>query len=489
MAPKIRSVLGAFFQRLASDTRGVTLVLVALALSALIGFTGLGVETGLWYSIKRYNQSAADMGALSGAMDLAGVGATSYPDICNLAKLTAQANGFTFVSFTCPTSSPGCTSPATGQMCANNPPVLGAYAGQNTAVEVILAQQQNTFFASLFLPNVTIDTRAVAGLNAFKTCMIALGTSGTDLKNNGTAQITLGSCSFASNSISAANPNYSIEFNGNVTMTAGAISTVGGDKITGNSNIISPPVTTNASAVPDPYNGKITVPPLASLTNQGCPATSGGTYKPGYYTCGTNKPAMSFTSGTSTLCPGVYVLDGDKNGEGFSVHNSGTIVNMGVDGSPPCTPATGINGVTIITTCTSSGAYGGSCGGGFVLGGNGGDTPTVTLSAPTAGIPSGCTPGSPPCIPPRILFYQVASTADPGPGHPGDSTFSGSHVSINGVVYTPATQLSLQGNPSFGSCTELIAKNFVVGGTATMNSPANTCGISSASVTTIVLLE
>src|SRR5439155_25292660 len=101
------------------------------------------------------------------------------------------------------------------------------------------------------------------------------------------------------------------------TMTAGAISTAGGDKITGSSNFISPPVTTHAAAVTDPYNPSgtpwITVPPLppppAGLTNRGCPASTGGTFQPGYYKCFGN-PAMSFTSGTTTLCPGVYVLDG-----------------------------------------------------------------------------------------------------------------------------------------------------------------------------------
>jgi hypothetical protein len=483
--------------RLVRDTSGATLVLVAAAISALIGFTALGVETGFWYAISRYNQSAADVAALSGALEKAG--AQPYSDICNLAELAAKANGFSFVSFSCPAPPPPtCTSPASGQMCVNNPPQLGPNTTNATAVEVILAQQQNTFFASLFLPSVTIDTRAVAGLNAFKTCMIALGTSGTDLKNNGNTTINLNSCSFASNSVTATNPNYSIKFNGNVTITAGAISTAGGVKVTGTSNSISPPVTTNASQVTDPYNPSgtpwITVPslpPPPGLVSRGCPATSGGAFLPGYYTCGSNKPAMAFTSGIATLCPGVYVLDGDKNGEGFSVHNNTTTVNMGTDGSGPCVPASGSNGVTIITTCTSPAgvAYGGNCGGGFVLGGNGSDTPTVTLSAPTNGVPSGCTPGSPPCIPPRILFYQVASTADLSGGQPGNSTFSGTGINLNGVVYTPKTELTLQGGPIFGSCTELIANDFVVGGNATMNAPAPACGIISNSVSTLVLLE
>src|SRR5271165_4682228 len=153
--------------RLLRQTGGVTLPLVAAAITALIGFTGLGVETGLWYAMKRQNQSAADVAALSGAIELYEwqaeglTAAATYPDICGFAQREATRNGFTFQSYSCPTSSVACTSPASGQMCANNPPQLGANAGNNNAVEVILAQQQNALFASLSLANVTINTRAV----------------------------------------------------------------------------------------------------------------------------------------------------------------------------------------------------------------------------------------------------------------------------------------------------------------------------------------
>jgi hypothetical protein len=43
-----------------------TAVFLALTLAALIGMVGLGFKTGLWYTIKRANQSAADVAALSG---------------------------------------------------------------------------------------------------------------------------------------------------------------------------------------------------------------------------------------------------------------------------------------------------------------------------------------------------------------------------------------------------------------------------------------
>src|SRR5690349_13639691 len=159
MTVKTRSEARAICHRLARDACGAILPLVALSLSALIGFTGLGVETGFWYAIKWQNQSAADVAALSSAFEL--LAGKSYPDICGFAKRDAARNNFTFVSFTCPTTSPGCTSPSSGQMCVNNPPQLGLNAGQSNAVEVILAQRQNALFASLYLANVTIDTRAV----------------------------------------------------------------------------------------------------------------------------------------------------------------------------------------------------------------------------------------------------------------------------------------------------------------------------------------
>jgi hypothetical protein len=460
-------------RRLLQETEGAVLPLVALALSALIGFAGLGVETGFWYAVKRYNQSAADIGALSGAMDL--VAGQPYSDICKLAERAAQANGFTFVSFTCPTSSPACTSPATGQMCVNNPPVLGAYAGNNQMVEVILAQQQNAFFASLFLPNVTIDTRAVAGLKSFASCMLALGSSGQDLKNNGNTTVTLNNCSFISDSSS----NNSITFNGGITMTAGAISTVGGAKITGSSNYIAPPVTTGVSSVADPYAGQITVPTVPN----GSFNAAAGVYTPGRYNAPSNSPAIGITaSGTFIMCSGVYVLNGDDNqGRAFYVPSTGTTVTMGTPGTTyngvtcPTTQngATIPLGVTIIATCSSP-----NCGGGIVIGGSGGASqqPTVTLAAPATSPLGG--------IPKEILFYQVASQAD----NKGTSSIGSANATLNGVIYTPASEIDLQGNPTFGSCTELIASNFVVGGNPTMNSPAN-CGINTQSASTLVLLE
>ena len=189
MTTKLKSVFWSFPHGLANDTRGVTLPLVAASITALIGFTGLGVETGLWYAIKRQNQSAADVAALSGAFELLEAQGSSltatqiYENICGFAKRDATRNGFTFLSFTCPTSTPACTSPSSGQMCANNPPATAGTPnfGNTNAVEVILAQQQNALFASLSLAKVTIDTRAVAVISVLdQACVLALDPTATD---------------------------------------------------------------------------------------------------------------------------------------------------------------------------------------------------------------------------------------------------------------------------------------------------------------------
>lgn len=480
---KAASALRAMWRRFGRNDRGAVIVLMALALSVLIGFAGLGVETGLWYMIKRYNQSASDIGALSGAMEKAG--GQPYSDICNLAKLAAQANGFTFASYTCPTSSGACTSPASGKMCVNNPPQLGSYTANSSAVEVILARKQNSLFAGLFVPSVTIDTRAVAGLKAFDTCMIALGTTGTDLTNSGNATLSLGDCSFISNSTDSK----SITINGNVTITAGAIDTAGGDKISGSSNYISPPVTTGAAAAADPFAGKISYS-LTGLTTQGCISVTGGstTLLPGLYggaCAGGSTPPISLSGGSTVLCSGVYYLNGEdtSKGEALVISGSGTTVTMGAPGTKygtvtcPGTPGVTPFGVTIIATATAASCSKSNCGGGFTIGGTGNNTPTVTLAAPSSSPVAG--------IPAEILFYQDAATADTKKS--GSTLAGGSATSLNGVVYTPATQISLQGNASFGSCTELVAASYSISGTPSLSAP--TCGIATASVSTLVLLE
>ncbi len=184
---KAAPLLRLWPRQLVRDTRGVVLVLVALLLPVMVGLTGLGVETGLWYAMKRQNQGAADEAALSGAMEIAAAKA----DVTAQAICMARWNGFdSSVAFPpCPNALAGAT--------VNNPPTSGAYSGNNSYVEVILSQQQSALFANfnpINLANVTIRTRAVAGPPVLGTgCILALdpnAASAISLSNNATISNT-----------------------------------------------------------------------------------------------------------------------------------------------------------------------------------------------------------------------------------------------------------------------------------------------------------
>src|ERR1700730_15442904 len=266
---KVREGVATALSRLRRDDRGMTIVLVAIAASALIGFTGLAVETGLWYTVKRVNQSAADTAALSGAFEV--LAGQPYEDICGFARRDAIRNGYTFSGgWSCPAITPACTSPpSSGGMCVNNPPMQGLYTGNNNAVEVILAQQQNALLASIDLANVTITTRAVAILKtSFNACILGLdktAPSTVNVFNN--AALSNPNCGVASNS--KASPSLTVDNNASI---AGPVSVVGGEAVTNGSTITGRPNLIGAPPVPDPYAG------VALQTIPDCTTTQTGTW-------------------------------------------------------------------------------------------------------------------------------------------------------------------------------------------------------------------
>jgi Flp pilus assembly protein TadG len=494
--------------RLLRDRRGATVVLIAIAFPAVIGVTALAVEVGFWYALKRQDQTAADAAALSGAYERAA--GQAYSDICALVQRDAAANGFPFQSYTCPNTSPGCTTPSSGQMCANNPPVSGSNVGDDKAVEVILSRQQNTFLANLFTSSVTISTRAVAKVNLpGLTCDLALGTSGTDISVQGSATINLTGCGMAANSSDPA----SISFGGgnNDTVNASWFQTVGSYNTGGNPAINVPTKLTYTSPVTDPYScnppqlgcaGTITYswPATPAIPANPCYAasTTPTTLQPGLYgkSSGTNKcsnnagsssPPMQFTSGTTTLCPGVYYLDGeDGHGNAFLVQ--GGTVQLGTAGATTngvTCPSNGISGVTII-----AGSQSGTKGGGLQI-----KSGTVTLSAPTARVPSGCTLGSASCIPSGLLFYQDPSAADTsksGSGLTGDSTLTANAgTALTGSMYVPSTNVTFSGNAG-STCFLVIALTVTFTGNSTMAGNQTACqavGVTGPTVTNIALTE
>jgi hypothetical protein len=192
---------------------------------------------------------------------------------------------------------------------------------------------------------------------------------------------------------------------------------------------------------------------------------------------------MRVTGGTATLCPGVYYLDGE-DGKGNAFLVQGGTVQMGTAGSGGC--PSGSDGVTIIASSKN-----GTEGGGFQI-----KSGTVTLSAPTAAYPSGCTVGSSnPCVPSGLLFYQDPSYADAsksGGGLTGDSTFTANgSTSRTGGMYTPETNVTFTGNAN-STCFLVIALTVTFTGNSTMAANETSCkavGVTGPTVLNIALSE
>jgi hypothetical protein len=516
LTTKFRSVFWAFPPRLASDTRGVTLPLVAASITALIGFTGLGVETGLWYAMKRQNQSAADVAALSGALELAAgqtsglTAASTYPDICGLAERDAARNNFSFNSFTCPTTSPACTNPSSGQMCANNPPVLGANAGNANYVEVILAQQQNTLFANLFLPRVTIKTRAVAFVNTNNSvCLLTLGSSSSKFKGCksgfsicgvGNASITAPGCSIVADGTTAnaldLQGSVSIDVTCSSPCTSGTISTAGNISLTGSAST-NPTAKAFQQVLPDPYASLTHAVLVANMPTTACAAPTssivGGVtwwiYPSGCKVSGSSltqsnivlsgddqisggltvggKQTVLLNAGTTGNAGTYWITDGDLN-------VSGTLGCTFGASTPPETSCDVASGAGITIILTTAQASGGQIGTVAMPPGN----TSTSLSAPTAST-TATFKGD--------LIIQDSNGIPPKTTYTTTQTdFQGTPSAIfTGLVYLPNVQMNAVGNASLGGagCLVLVVQSL----TMTGNPQLNTTGCAAAGVTTPVL--
>jgi uncharacterized membrane protein len=75
-------------KRYTSET-GQALLLMALSMIVLCGFTGLAIDMGYLRYMKRQMQAATDSAALAGAAEV------GYGDVTSAADADAASNGFT----------------------------------------------------------------------------------------------------------------------------------------------------------------------------------------------------------------------------------------------------------------------------------------------------------------------------------------------------------------------------------------------------------
>jgi hypothetical protein len=441
------------FARLLGDPAGSTVVIIALALSAIVGFAGLGTEVASWYLIKRTMQGAADTAAATAAAELAASSSATSAQMTSAAKSIAAKYGF--VDGTASTTVAVNNPPATTTGLAN---CSAPFAGFNCYVEVLVTQPQTPLLSAIFLSSgPTIEARAVALANTTATadgCVVALSEAAhaIDISTVGSPALTLNDCAIYDNSPDSPG---ALTLGGGATISAKAAYIVG--TVSGSGLTTTDGTFTGVNPISDPYADRSFTwpsprPNAASNTNcdqnnySGSPATLNPTSGKAYVLCN------GFTvhgNKTVNLCPGVYIVD-----QGSVDWNSGTV------NAPPTTnistlcPGNTTGGVTIVLANDVSGGAPAD----ITINGNF----TVNLTAPTSGTTKG------------IAFFEdrVACASC------GNKVNGGSSQSITGVIYFPKNNITYSGGASTSGpvCTKLVANTISFKGNSTFNSSCTSSG-------------
>jgi len=392
--------------RFLGDVSGASATMVAIALPVLIGFATLGAETGLWYAIKRQNQSAADAAAISAAYEVIAGKTDPATELTPAASEAAAQNGYSG-------SPPLVVHPYTDSVVKNG-------------IAVTLQQTQPGLLASLFLPSVTIVTTAVAAIKVLDNpCILALATTGTGADIRASVSLDAPNCSIAANSksISSIAVESTVRLVTATTLVArGEISFAGApiDPAAPPSQfaLASRPLI-GAPSVPDPYAARLTHAFLTTGMPPQC--ASGPPYPANSQICGDLAIA-----GALNLAPGTYWI---------------------TDGSLRLQP----NALLTCSSCTviftSMNSSGGAVGNVQIPNGA-----AVTLQAPHSGIFTG------------LLMIQ-----DPFVVPAAASVFEGAdNMKLTGLLYFPAGTVEFNGNPN-PSCTVLMAKQLIIDGDSGFN--------------------
>ena len=414
---------GAFFRTLlrhlilvASDRSGATALIYAVALPALVGVTGVGVEVSNWYTTKRSMQNAADSAVLAAAAN----GGSGYS---SEAKAVAARYGFV----------DGLNNV---KVTASN--TAACPSGGNTCYSVSISGSQPVLFSRAvgFNGNVTVNGVGRTSLGASGVaqgkrtyCLLALASSGTTpaIRTNGAPKANMAGCSVMSNTGATCNGHNLGADEGN------AHGVNSGCGVTQNSGV---------PAVNDPY---------AKLA-QNIPTNTCSSYpqEPAKKQ-DTPLPASNQWSGTKTLSGNTIVCgDLQLTGNVTVTTNSAAVLvieNGQLDTNGYTLTTSSGSGLTIIFSGTNSASY--------VHAPTGGGT--LDIAAPTSGPWSG------------VAIYQ-----DPALTSGVDISAAGNSPTwdITGLVYLPHSSVTFSGavnkSSNGNACFVLISDNITINGTGSI---------------------
>jgi Flp pilus assembly protein TadG len=294
--------------KIAQDESGQVLILTAVCMTVLLGFTALAVDVGMLFRAKRNLQTAADAAATAGALDYLYNGSSTSAQTAG--KAASAQNGFT---------------DGTGGVAVaiNLPPASGPNTSGTGYVEAIVQAPNPTYFMkALNIASVTVSARAVAGTpTAGGPCIWLMGKSGTDLYLQGSYDIEASGCGVYVNSNSS---NALGVTGGGGTFNAAYLDVVGNSTSNHATSPTSP--TLNAAPRSNPFGG-LTGP---TPTNGGCTSTNttatsitGTVAGPGLNNAVCYTKAVTINA--ATLGPGVYAFENGVTISGHVTVNGGTL--------------------------------------------------------------------------------------------------------------------------------------------------------------------
>lgn len=373
---------------LRQDQAAATMAVTAIALPAILGFAGLGLDATSWFAQKRQLQNWTDMAALeavhSNSIFSADALETQVTSFLRARGLDAVSDGVTL----------------------NTPPTSGDYAGRNGFMEIVVDRDVQPYFLDAMYGmlgqtfSVNVSARAVAGTLVIGTqCVVALDES-ADRALNFQGNTEVGTeCGVTSNSTSSE----AIYVGGSAELDTISAQAVGDIEVSGGGILTSEtPPQSLSSPADDPYD-TLPMPPNSACDEVGrTNVRDDEILMPGRY-CGD----LVIQGAGVILDPGTYIIDG-----GDFKANSGSSFSG--------------DGVTIILTGSSPSDVGG-----ITI--NGGAS--TDLSAPTSGTYEG------------ILFAQdpIAQYRN----NQSNAIFAGgANLMMDGVLYLPRSDITFTGGTS-----------------------------------------
>jgi Putative Flp pilus-assembly TadE/G-like len=317
---------------------GQVLPLIAVCLTAIMGFAGMSVDVGYLEYHQRQQQSATDAAALGGAQQLIYSGCPDQSAAQSTAYKDSTNNGFTN----------GANNVA---ITVTNPPASGPYAGNSCAVSVqVTASKVPTFFTRLFGLTGAESTQAVGLVTANGNppgCLYLQSPTVSSTFNGDT--VTAPGCGILINDTAI--------FNGDPKFDAAGIGYGGGTPIeNGTTFTAATPAPMLKVADPCPeITGCAYIaanpPPTTGCTSYTKSGITNLTVTPGCYS------SFTLNGDTNvTFAPGTYVFTGSTIFNGVnSLTGNGVTLYVPSGGTPPT-----FNGITNLTLSPpTSGSYAG----------------------------------------------------------------------------------------------------------------------------------